>query len=359
MLSSVLELAQNGHAVTMFPTIGAPTSTSDTLVSAGVSVLLGDLESHLSRSWVYFDVVIVSRPHNFERVAEVVRRHQPQAVLVYDCEALFWRRMVRQAALLDDAGERLKLEIAAVGMRRLEERIVVESDFAVAVSQDEAEILAQVEGCCPIRSVLPIEAAVPFGRQGFHERRGVAYVAGWLAGTTSPNADGLRWFVAEVLPLLRSAIPWIRVHVTGANPPPDLLALADANLFFEGHMADLGAFYDRVRLVIAPIRFGAGVKVKTVQAMQYGVPVVATACGAEGIATYSLDAIAIADPADRFAAEMVTLLTDKSAWDARRTVLADVVQRWQQDAGAGSWSQVIAEVLARRIRGEHAVLVQD
>ena len=129
----------------------------------------------------------------------------------------------------------------------------------------------------------------------------------------SPNADGLRWFVANVLPLVRVSIPWVRVHVTGANPPADLLELADPNLLFEGLVADLSALYDRTRVVISPIRFGAGVKVKTVQALQYGVPVVSTSCGSEGIDTYGLDAIAVADDPNDFARSLVTLLSDRLA----------------------------------------------
>ena len=107
----------------------------------------------------------------------------------------------------------------------------------------------------------------------------MAYVAGWLGGTGSPNADGFRWFVANVLPLVRQTIPWVRVHVAGANPPPNLLELADANLLFVGHVADISAFYGRTRVVISPSRFGAGVEVETVQALQHGVPVVSTSCG--------------------------------------------------------------------------------
>ena len=64
-------------------------------------------------------------------------------------------------------------------------------------------------------------------------------------------------------------------------------------------------------MVISPMRFGAGVKVKTVQALQYGVPVVSTSCGSEGIDTYGLDAIAVADDPADFARSFVTLLSDR------------------------------------------------
>jgi hypothetical protein len=84
-----------------------------------------------------YDAVIVSRPHNFERFAKIVRTAQPQAVLVYDCEALFWRRMERQAGIALDDAERRNLQQAAQVMRTLEEQIVVDQDAAF-VGADES-----------------------------------------------------------------------------------------------------------------------------------------------------------------------------------------------------------------------------
>ncbi len=223
---AVTELARAGYAVTFCPTAGVASAVPDSLISAGIEICETDIRSHVTCPWVLYDVVIVSRPHNFERFAKIVRTAQPQALLVYDCEALFWRRMERQAGIALDDAERRNLQQAAQVMRTLEERIVVDADLAVTVSTEEAELLAAIEGSCPLKSLLPSEPSVAFGTQGFQERVGVAFVAGWLAGSNSPNADGLRWFVSEVLPLLRGPLPWVRVRVTGANPPADLLALA-------------------------------------------------------------------------------------------------------------------------------------
>ena len=356
MFTAVLDLAASGYAVSLAPTVGFQGVPPDALTSAGVAIVPGDLQRHLSCSWINYDAVIVSRPHNFERVGNVVRTCQPNAVLLYDCEALFWRRLTLQAKLVTDHAERDGLLQDAADMRALEERIVIQCDAAVTVSKEEATLLAGVEGCCPIRTLLPAEPAVSLGTRTFDERFGVAYVAGWQGGSGSPNADGLRWFVANVLPLVRLSIPWVRVHVTGANPPADLIELADPNLLFEGFVTNLPALYDRTRVVISPIRFGSGVKVKTVQALQYGVPLVSTSCGSEGIDTYGLDAIAIADDPKDFARSLVTLLSDRPHWEARRTAIAELVSRWQKNTDFGSWPDVIAEALARKHRGRLALL---
>ena len=113
----------------------------------------------------------------------------------------------------------------------------------------------------------------------------MGYVAGWSAGPSGPNADGLRWFVRDVLPRVKAEVPWVRLRVTGSMMPVEISALADPNVRCEGEVNDLAAFYDGLRVAIAPLRFGAGVKLKTVQALQHGVPIVCTSIGAEAIDT--------------------------------------------------------------------------
>jgi hypothetical protein len=85
MFDATLELARAGHAVSLYPTLGPGASVPDALVSAGIGIVSQDLERHLSAPWVNYDVVIVSRPHNYERVAGLIRASQPHATLVYDC----------------------------------------------------------------------------------------------------------------------------------------------------------------------------------------------------------------------------------------------------------------------------------
>jgi glycosyltransferase involved in cell wall biosynthesis len=324
------------------------TTSPDPLVDAGVGIVEGGLIEHLSRPEVVYEAIIVSRPHNYDRLAACVRDLQPQAILVYDCEALFWRRMVRQAQLAASPEESQAIEAHAVEMKRLEDRIAVEADAVVTVSGEEAAILSQLEGHAPIHVILPAEPNIPFTARPFSERCDIGYVAGWLAGPTSPNADGLFWFVREVLPHVRAVLPWVRVRVTGGKVPAEIRALADPNVRFEGEVADLASFYDGLRVAVAPLRFGAGVKLKTVQALQYGVPVVATTIGAEGIDTGGLPALAVADDAAEFAALVLTLLTDRAAWQERRTAIGALVQRWESGASAGSWTDVMRAVWESR-----------
>ena len=95
--------------------------------------------------------------------------------------------------------------------------------------------------------------------------------------------------------------------MTGANPPPAARALAGPAVDFVGFTPDLRTVYETARVVVVPMRFGAGVKVKCIEALQYGVPVVSTSVGAEGLGLHDSRAVIVADDAGEFAAALLAL----------------------------------------------------
>jgi GT2 family glycosyltransferase len=357
MFDALVELSDAGFALSVFPTAKVD-PLHDALVTKGVTLVSEQLGEHVARPDVYYDAVIVSRPHNFANVCGPVRRHQPQAALVYDAEALYWRRLERQASIASDEMTARQLTAAARSSRRLEERIFRQSDYAVAVSPDEAQIIRQLEGACPVDVMLPSEPNISFTTGAFAERRDLGYVAGWLAGAQSPNGDGLRWFVADVLPQLRRLIPWVRLVVTGANPPAEMLALGSPNVVFTGRVDSLAQFYGGIRAAIAPIRFGAGVKLKTVEALQYGVPIVATTVGAEGVPTGGIEAIDVEDDARRFAERLADLLTDPTLWNRRRQAIEALVKQWDAPQDSETWTGALEKALSRTRSAQQPIFVR-
>jgi len=349
MFDAIIELTQSGWAVSHFPTRGA-SAPDDTLIDCGLSIVQGDVLAHLQHPDTWYEAVLVSRPHNFEFVWPALRTHQPWARLVYDAEALWWRRIARQAELSVEPDIAARLRAEAAGMQEIEIRNVRASDFTVTVSDEERAILLNegLSASC-VRTLPPFGLGVRITERPFMERGAVGFVAGWMAGAASPNGDGLLWFIREVLPLIRRTIPGVRIRVTGKNPPSELLALADPNVCFEGHVADLGAFYDQIRVAIVPNRFGSGVKLKTVQAMQYGVPTVSTSIGAEGLVLTSSKGLRISDDRVAFATDVVQLLTDEREWLQSRAVLIAQVSAWKSARAAGrTWPELLDELCTRR-----------
>ena len=170
---------------------------------------------------------------------------------------------------------------AADEARAVEAEMAMSVDTIVCVSADEASALRALGAREPF-VVEPWLSDLALTPAGFAARSDVFLVAGWLAGPESPNVDGLLWFVHEVLPIVRARVPWVRVRVSGPAPPKVALDAGGRGIFFEGQVSNMAEFYGRTRACIVPLRYGAGVKIKTVEALQYGVPTVATKCRRRG-----------------------------------------------------------------------------
>ena len=100
-----------------------------------------------------------------------------------------------------------------------------------------------------------------------------------------PNVDAARWLVTEILPLVNASCTDVHVHLVGSNPGEQVQALASAQVTVHGYLSDekLAALYRQVGLAVVPLRYGAGVKGKVIEAVQHNVPLVTTFVGAEGI----------------------------------------------------------------------------
>ena len=150
--------------------------------------------------------------------------------------------------------------------------------------------------------------------------QGTARRIGFLASFGhQPNVDAALYFAESVLPLIRSRLPDAEFLVAGKNPPASLLERDGAGINCLGFVDDVSAFYGSVDLVVAPIRYGGGIKIKVLEAMACGKPVVTTSIGAEGIAEKGEGALTVADDPTAFAGTVVELLADS----ARRRELGE------------------------------------
>jgi glycosyltransferase involved in cell wall biosynthesis len=126
-----------------------------------------------------------------------------------------------------------------------------------------------------------------------------------------PNVAGVLWFAREVLPLVRQQIPEARLVIVGKNPPSDVTALAaDPRIEVTGYVADPTPHLAAAGVFIVPLHAGGGMRVKILDAWLWGLPVVTTPIGAEGIAVRDGENLLIAGDARAFAAATVRLLSD-------------------------------------------------
>jgi glycosyltransferase involved in cell wall biosynthesis len=319
-----------------------------------LEVITDELDEHLlgkELTGSTYDLVIISRPHNYDFVIKTIKRHLPFVPVIYDAEALFYRRMERQVELIPKK-DRKELERATKKMRRLEEKIAVEADELVFVSSEEADIMRPLAHG-PITVHSPLLDSVRWTPKGFAERFGVGYIASWAAGPKSPNLDGMQWFAREVWPRVLARLPEAKLYVTGAKPDLEVLRFACESISFVGRVEDLEQFYGDLRVVVVPNRFGAGVKNKTIEALQSGVPTVSTVVGAEGVpipgfvdGTVSDEPwcpsfLRVVDDVTAFAKHIVELATDEQIWERDRKMLHEQCLAWDQDRTESAWTDVI------------------
>ncbi|MBA2279812.1 MAG: glycosyltransferase [Acidimicrobiia bacterium] len=150
-----------------------------------------------------------------------------------------------------------------------------------------------------------------------------------------PNVDGITWFVASIWPLVRRRVPTAELLVVGRNPVASVSELADVDgVSVHADVPSMGPWLARSRVSIAPLRVGTGVRVKALEALAAGVPVVGTATALEGI---ELDAThaSVAEDVAGFAASVVALLEDDALASSQRTAGRAFVEErhsWQASA---------------------------
>jgi glycosyltransferase involved in cell wall biosynthesis len=132
-----------------------------------------------------------------------------------------------------------------------------------------------------------------------------------------PNGDAVFYFLKEIFPPLVERMD-INCYIIGKNPPPELLSLQTPNVIATGYIPDIMPYFEKCRLMVAPLRYGAGVKGKLTQSMSVGLPFVTTSVGAEGMDLVDGRHCFIADDPGVFGDRISRLYTDKQLWETFR-----------------------------------------
>ena len=143
-----------------------------------------------------------------------------------------------------------------------------------------------------------------------------------------PNQDAVRWFAKDLLPLVRKRVPAAEFHIVGAYGPPDLQVLEQfPGVHIVGQVDDLRSVVRSAAVSVCPMRIGAGIQNKNLEAMAMGVPVVTTTFGYEGIQAEKGKEILVADDWDDFASAVAEMMLDRQ----RREHVAQAGRRFVED----------------------------
>jgi glycosyltransferase involved in cell wall biosynthesis len=223
--------------------------------------------------------------------------------------------------------------------RRFDRRVSASPALQVATTPESAEDLAVVTGPCPTvvitnGVVVPPIVAPPADGTG-----DVAFV-GWMGYPA--NVDAVKWFARSVWPDVRRQIPATTFRIIGREPTADVRALAGPGVAVTGEVPDIVAACAGVRVGVAPLRAGMGIKNKTLELMAMGVPVVALPHAAEGIPATRADGLIVVDDAATFGREVAALLADvPGAADLGAAARSYVATHHSWDALAGHYAEAL------------------
>ena len=130
-----------------------------------------------------------------------------------------------------------------------------------------------------------------------------------------PNADGVRWFVREVFPLISKRVTEATLTIVGKNPPQDLIQLAakeSPRIIITGYVPDLKPYMEAAALIAVPVRAASGMRVRILEAFARSMPVVTTTVGLEGIDAHIGEDVLVQDTSAGFASAIVQLLKDEA-----------------------------------------------
>ena len=355
-------LAASGFCITQYP-LDVPFPTWAEVRanhSPDIEFMIGlgrtKLPEFLEARAGYYDLILISRPHNMRQFIAEHTAHPGRyrgVGIIYDAEAVFALRDTRRAELLG----------LPVTTAEIEHRVAAEielghhADAVVTVTEAEAALFrrAGVENVHVLGHALVRSPTA----STFSERRDVLLV-GALAGDDSPNVDGLLWFVREVMPHLDAALDArYRIRVVGAIEAAAIADLHHPRIDFLGRIDDLTDTYGTARVFVAPTRFAAGIPHKVHEAAARGVPIVATQLLADQLGWQDDVELLSATKAEAFAARAARLYSDEALWQRLREAAGDRVGRdcspADFDARLGS---IIASVEHTRLRLVHSLPVR-
>lgn len=286
---------------------------ADWLQQCGIEVIVGadvrdKFSDWLSANNEYLDYIFLSRPTVAEEFLPKLKKSRAK-ILFYGHD-LHYSRLAKEYQITGSHTAFRESE----SLKKMEQALWQEMDVIYYPSSIEVEV---VRNSTPDAKVfeLPIYYWKESQSKVDHQRRkGILFVAGFAH---SPNVDAAKWLVNCVMPVIRSKYTGeAHLWLVGSNPTSEVESLSGENVTVTGYVteAQLQEFYRSARVAVVPLRIGAGMKGKVLEALHYGTPLVTTSIGAQGLENLS-SVCPVAEDANSMADQICKVLSDDSYWE--------------------------------------------
>ncbi|HTC00460.1 MAG TPA: glycosyltransferase [Ferruginibacter sp.] len=281
------------------------------LQQLGIEVLYGPWYKKHWKDWLKdnadnIDFVILSRPHISEDYIDFVKENTNAKVL-YIGHDLHFLREERQSQIENNQ----KLQASSAKWKEREMSLFSKSDIILTFSDVEQKIISALDPVYRVETMLLNNFKVPaVPINDFSSRKDFLFIGGF---NHKPNADAVLWFCKEVFPIVQKQIPSVKFIIAGSFPPEEITALQNDSINVKGFVTEqeLSNLYNSVKMAVIPLRYGAGVKGKTVEALYKGLPIISTNIGIEGMPG-DQNFLQGFDEPDAFAAQIILLYTSEN-----------------------------------------------
>jgi len=253
-----------------------------------------------------FQTVVLSRAAVADGLLATIRKLDSTIKIIYDTVDIHFLRLQREYELTKDES----FAADAALLKKQETRIASMSDQVWCVTHDDKETLEREAPMANV-SVIPNIHKLHERGKTFEEREGLLFIGNF---GHRPNKDAVHYLMHKIYPLIREEMPDMKFYIVGSNTPEELRAYQSPHVHVLGYVEDVDSLFHKCRIFVSPLRYGSGMKGKVGQALSYGLPIVTTSIGAEGIGLDHDHSALVADDAESFAAAVLKAYRSKELW---------------------------------------------
>ena len=323
---------------------------TEILEDKGVEVYYGpkygkekNFEFWLTENGGFIDAFFISRPEVGNRLMVLIKKVTKAPIIYYGHDV---HHMRMQSEIKNLNKSKASMTSAINKMTNIEKSIWHLADLVLYPSIEEVQYvnedlkkvgLNNKAMLMPVFGYSEVNEDVSFNLE---ERKNIMFVGGF---GHSPNVDGILWFINTIFPVILLKMPGVRLTVIGSNPPSQISQLNSSQITVAGYISDeeLAEYYRDSKVVIAPLRYGAGMKGKVIEAFFWGVPLVTTTIGVQGMSDET-EGLLVSDDPSEFARIVLEVLSNDVLWRQTSNLQLKIIkEKFSTDALFKSFSHML------------------
>ena len=273
------------------------------------------LETNLHKNYICFlksipqiDYIWYNGPKNLNKYLSKLSKCFPKSKSIFDMVDIHFLRYKRA---IEIEPYRISLRKKYYQYFKIETKLAKKTDVVIAISDVEKKIMSQYLKESQILLISNIHyCKIDESKIApFEKRNDILFIG----SSHEPNIDAIHYLYDEIMPKVWLKLPNIKVNVIG-NVKNKIHSISHPNFNLLGFVENIESYFITSKLMVAPLRYGAGVKGKIGQSFEYFLPVVTTSIGAEGMFLENKRNAYISETADEFSKQIITLYNNKEIW---------------------------------------------